>query len=105
MKKILLIGSLFFALSPFAVQATQKVTCESLKQEIAQKIIKNGVSEGDFKLEIIPDEQNVKGNVVTGNEKVVGHCDLGKKKIVYTRFSKSKSLSSNAPSDSTELHE
>ncbi|WP_439153564.1 DUF1161 domain-containing protein [Xenorhabdus littoralis] len=85
-KKILLTGVLFFALSPFAVQASQKVACENLKAEIAQKIIKNGVQESDFKLEVIPNEQ-----AVTDNEKIVGHCDLGKKKIVYVRLAKSTS--------------
>ncbi|WP_340617635.1 DUF1161 domain-containing protein [Xenorhabdus entomophaga] len=83
-KKILLATALLFTLSPFAVQASQKVTCESLKAEIAQKIIKNGVSETDFKLEVIPDDQVAKDNTVNG--KVVGHCDSGKQKIVYIRL-------------------
>ncbi|MBD2810514.1 DUF1161 domain-containing protein [Xenorhabdus sp. Vera] len=82
MKKILLTGALFFVLSPLTVQASQKTTCESLKEEITQKIIKNGVSETNFRLDVVP-----KDDTVVNGGKVVGHCDLGKQKIVYIRLS------------------
>ncbi|PHM60261.1 membrane protein [Xenorhabdus ishibashii] len=88
MKKILLTGALFFAFSPFVVQAqaSQKMTCESLKEEIAQKIIKNGVPQTDFRLELVPSDQVTENNT-TRSGKVVGHCDYGKQKIVYVRLS------------------
>ncbi|WP_422645293.1 DUF1161 domain-containing protein [Xenorhabdus mauleonii] len=89
-KKILLTGALFFVLSPLAAQASQKTTCESLKEEIAQKIIKNGVAETDFKLEIVPKDQAI------SDGKVVGHCGLGKQKIVYTRFTHSNTANTQA---------
>ncbi|MDC9592409.1 DUF1161 domain-containing protein [Xenorhabdus sp. IM139775] len=85
MKKILLTGALFFALSPLAVQASQTITCESLKEEIAQKIINNGVSQKDFRLDLVPSDQATKDNDTS--VKVVGHCDRGKQKIVYIRTS------------------
>nr|WP_208605039.1 DUF1161 domain-containing protein [Xenorhabdus eapokensis] len=87
-KKILLTGALFLVLSPFAVQAqvAQKITCESLKKEIAQKIIKNGVSQTDFRLDLVPSDQVTEKNT-TSSGKVVGHCDHGKQKIVYIRLS------------------
>ncbi|AYA40188.1 DUF1161 domain-containing protein [Xenorhabdus nematophila] len=95
MKKILLTGSLLFVLSPltFATEISQITTCESLKAEITQKIIKNGVSETDFKLEVIPDDQVVKDNAASG--KIVGHCDSGKQKIVYVRLSHTNPVSAN----------
>jgi len=51
-------------------------SCEELKREIAAKIEANGVTE--YTLEIVPNEQ-------IGQKKVVGSCDGGTKKIVYTR--------------------
>ncbi|AOM40075.1 DUF1161 domain-containing protein [Xenorhabdus hominickii] len=83
MKKILLTGVLLFTLSPFVAQAT----CESLKEEIAQKIIKNGVPKTGFKLDIVSSDEVAKDNTVKGNGKMVGYCDHGNKKIIYTRFS------------------
>ncbi|MBI6550549.1 DUF1161 domain-containing protein [Xenorhabdus lircayensis] len=99
-KKILLTGVLFFTLSPFAVQASQNITCESLKAEIAQKIIKNGVSETDFRLEVVPNDQD---NTVKDNGKVVGHCDQGKQKIVYIRLSHTNTVST--PTDDKKSQE
>jgi hypothetical protein len=51
-------------------------SCEELKREIAAKIEASGVTE--YTLEIVPNEQ-------IGQKKVVGSCDRGTKKIVYTR--------------------
>ncbi|WP_175486145.1 DUF1161 domain-containing protein [Xenorhabdus japonica] len=99
-KKSLLTGALFSVFSSFAVhaeQTSQKVTCESLKEEIAKKIIENGVSEADFRLDVVPSDQVNEGNATSG--KVVGHCDLGKKKIVYIRFSQANSIFDKAPND------
>ncbi|PHM74216.1 membrane protein [Xenorhabdus kozodoii] len=100
MKKILLTGALFFAISPFAVQASQKITCESLKEEIAQKIIKNGVPKTDFRLDLVSGGQASENNATSG--KVVGHCDHGKQTIVYVRLSHSNSTGTTptqTPSD------
>ncbi|MDE9431802.1 DUF1161 domain-containing protein [Xenorhabdus bovienii] len=94
-KKILLTGALFFALAPFAVQASQKTTCESLKEIISQKIIDNHVAKEDFRLEVVPNDQ-----VVEGTGKVVGSCDYGKQKIVYIRLS--HTTGSHATSDAKE---
>ncbi|CDG21363.1 conserved exported protein of unknown function [Xenorhabdus poinarii G6] len=101
MKKILLTGALFVALSSFAAQATQdsqKVTCESLKEEIAQKIMKNGVSKTDFRLDLIS------GDHVNTSGKVIGHCDKGKTKIVYIRLSHTSTAPDKAPSDKKSSH-
>ncbi|CAM3872751.1 membrane protein [Xenorhabdus thuongxuanensis] len=99
MKKILLTGALFFALSPFVVQAqdSQKVTCESLKEEIAQKIIKNGVSQTDFSLDLVPSDKVTENN--TTNGKIVGYCDHGKQKIVYVRLSHTDTAPTEIQSD------
>jgi len=50
--------------------------CEELKREIAAKIEANGVN--NYTLEIVPNDQ-------VGEKKVVGSCEGGTKKIVYTR--------------------
>jgi hypothetical protein len=51
-------------------------SCEDLKREIAAKIEANGVKQ--YTLEIVPSDQ-------VGEKKVVGSCEGGTKKIVYTR--------------------
>jgi len=51
-------------------------SCEELKSEIAAKIEANGVKE--YTLAIVPNDQ-------VGQGKVVGSCDGGTKKIVYTK--------------------
>jgi hypothetical protein len=50
--------------------------CEELKSEIAAKIDANNVT--NYTLEIVENEK-------VGDAKVVGSCDGGAKKIVYTR--------------------
>jgi len=50
--------------------------CDELKLEIAAKIEANGVK--DYTLEIVDKDYS-------GEGKVVGTCDGGSKKIVYTR--------------------
>ncbi|HLH06818.1 MAG TPA: DUF1161 domain-containing protein [Terriglobales bacterium] len=52
--------------------------CEELKSEIAQKIEANGVK--SYSLEIVEKEKDAQG-------KVVGTCDGGTKKIVYSKTS------------------
>ncbi|PHM38829.1 DUF1161 domain-containing protein [Xenorhabdus innexi] len=97
MRKFLLTGAMLItAASSFAVQASQDqtpqsnvvtnkvVACDALKEQIAQKIINNGVKQADFKLEVIDNDQ-----AVNDGEKVVGSCNRGKQKIIYTRLSHS----------------
>jgi hypothetical protein len=50
--------------------------CEELKTEIAAKIDANGVK--DYTLDIVPNDQ-------VGEKKVVGSCEGGTKKIVYSK--------------------
>ena len=72
MNKLLIIVAAFAASTPaFAAKP-----CEELKTEIAAKIEANGVK--TYTLDIVPTDQ-------VGDRKVVGSCDGGTKKIVYTR--------------------
>ena len=50
--------------------------CEELKSEIAAKLDAKGVK--NYTLEIVANDQ-------VGDKKVVGSCEAGSKKIVYTR--------------------
>ncbi|WP_392435523.1 DUF1161 domain-containing protein [Yersinia sp. HM-2024] len=81
MKKTLLIGTLLLSLAPLAALAS----CESVKADIAQKIINNGVPESGFKLDIVPNDQ-----VQNARGQVVGHCENDTQKIVYTRITDSE---------------
>ncbi|MEY4475479.1 MAG: hypothetical protein RL248_1246 [Pseudomonadota bacterium] len=81
MKKTFIISMLLFSLAPLAASAA----CESVKAEIAQKIINNGVPESGFKLDIVPNDQ-----VQQAGGQVVGHCDNDTQKIVYTRITDSE---------------
>lgn len=81
MKKMLIISSLLLSLAPLAALAS----CESVKAEIEQKIINNGVPKSSFKLEIIPNDQ-----VQQAGGQVVGHCENDTQKIVYIRIADSE---------------
>lgn len=50
--------------------------CEELKSDIAKKLEANGVK--SYSLEIVPKDKDAQG-------KVVGTCEGGTKKIVYSR--------------------
>lgn len=56
-------------------------SCESVKADISQKIVNNGVPESGFKLEIVPNDQ-----ADQAGGQVVGHCENDTQKIVYTRL-------------------
>jgi hypothetical protein len=60
---------------PFASALAAK-PCEELKSEIAAKLDAKGVK--DYSLEIVANDQ-------AGDKKVVGSCDGGEKKIVYSK--------------------
>jgi hypothetical protein len=75
MKALIAIVALLLIAAP---AMAQRKDCEELKGEIDAKIKNNGVKA--FTLDIVPNEQVKEG---AGN--VVGSCDGGTKKIVYTR--------------------
>ncbi|MGB9095339.1 DUF1161 domain-containing protein [Erwinia sp.] len=62
--------------APLAAQAS----CETVKADINQKIVNNGVPAGDFSLEIVPNDQ-----ADQAGGQVVGHCENDTQKIVYKR--------------------
>lgn len=64
------------ALSLAAFPALAQKPCEALKSEIAAKIQAKGVK--NARLEIVAAEAATDG-------KAVGHCELGKKKILYKK--------------------
>ncbi|MFC0141532.1 DUF1161 domain-containing protein [Erwinia mallotivora] len=76
MKKMKWMLSALVVATPLMVQAS----CETVKADINQKIIKNGVAEGSFSLEIVPSDQ-----ADQAGGQVVGHCDNDSQKIVYKR--------------------
>ncbi|MFS1538704.1 MAG: DUF1161 domain-containing protein [Candidatus Phlomobacter fragariae] len=79
MKNIFLLSLLLcFAVPTMALTSS---SCEDVKQNITDKIVKKGISLDAFKLEIVPTEQ-----IDATKVKVVGHCQNDKFKIVYTRL-------------------
>ncbi|KFC81708.1 hypothetical protein ACVWV0_000131 [Ewingella americana] len=78
MKKTMLAGLAILALAPLAAQAS----CDSVKADITQKIVANGLPEANFKLDIVPNDQ-----ADQAGGQVVGHCENDTQKIVYTKTS------------------
>ncbi|ULR29150.1 DUF1161 domain-containing protein [Dickeya fangzhongdai] len=78
MKKAMLAGTLLLLLTPLMAQAS----CERVRDDIARKIIANGVPESGFELDIVPNDQ-----VSQHGGQVVGHCEQDTQKIVYIRLS------------------
>jgi hypothetical protein len=73
MRSFVTVTVLLFA----SVAAYGAKPCQELKDEIAKKLDENGIK--FYKLEIVPNEK------VKDQGKVVGSCDGGKKKILYSR--------------------
>jgi hypothetical protein len=73
MRSFVTIVLLLFA----SVAAYGAKSCSELKDEIAKKLDDNGIK--FYKLEIVPNDK------VKDEGKVVGSCDGGKKKILYSR--------------------
>jgi len=73
----IVVALLFASMCAFAEGAK---TCDDLKAEIAKKIEANGVK--TYSLEIVAKDKETEADA-----KVVGTCDGGSKKIVYTRTS------------------
>lgn len=71
---------LTFFISGVALADEAPAPCVSLKDNIARKIIRNGVPAVDFKLDIV-----AKDEVAQAEGKVVGNCGFGSHRIVYTR--------------------
>ncbi|MGM3160684.1 DUF1161 domain-containing protein [Dickeya undicola] len=78
MKKVMLTGTLLLLFTPLMVQAS----CERVRDDIARKIIANGVPASGFELDIVPNDQ-----VSQHGGQVVGHCEQDTQKIVYVRLS------------------
>ncbi|ENU1225745.1 MULTISPECIES: DUF1161 domain-containing protein [Providencia] len=76
MKKKLLLPLFALALAPALAQAS----CESVIEEIKQKIINNGVPADNFSLVAVPNDE-----VDASKGQVVGHCQNDSYKIIYTR--------------------
>jgi hypothetical protein len=75
MKPRFIIGALLFV--PVAAHAQAAKPCEELKSDIAKKLEAKGVT--SYSLDIVAKDQDAEG-------KVVGTCEGGTKKIVYTRM-------------------
>ncbi|KFF65158.1 membrane protein [Pectobacterium brasiliense] len=92
MKKTVIFGAALFLVAPLAAQAS----CESVKADITQKIIANGVPESGFTLDIVPNDQ-----VNQAGGQVVGHCESDSHKIVYTRHAEGdvNTESASAPTE------
>ncbi|QGX91457.1 DUF1161 domain-containing protein [Tatumella sp. TA1] len=70
-----------------------QASCESVKADIQQKIIKNGVAESAFSLDVVPNDQaEQQGGLV------VGHCENDQQKIVYKRTADESNTPSQAAS-------
>jgi hypothetical protein len=67
---------LFVAITVASMPAFAAKPCEELKAEIANKIEAKGVK--SYSLEIV-------ANADVADQKVVGSCDGGTKKIIYVR--------------------
>ena len=87
MKKLLLSIMLLSAI-PLAAQAS----CETVKADISQKIIKNGVPESGFTLDVVPNDR-----ADASGGQVVGHCENDTQKIIYQRTNGAEDDSTPAP--------
>ncbi|AFH91962.1 TPA: DUF1161 domain-containing protein [Providencia stuartii] len=76
MKKRLIFPALCLLVAPVLAQAS----CESVIEEIKQKIINNGVPADNFSLVAVPNDE-----AEQAQGQVVGHCQNETYKIIYTR--------------------
>jgi hypothetical protein len=74
MKSLAAIGVLLFV--PLGIHAQERKPCEDLKKEIAAKLDAKGVQ--SYTLDIVEKDKDAEG-------KVVGTCDGGTKKIMYSK--------------------
>lgn len=73
MKKFIAVAALYFFAAPLFAQAKP---CDELKSEISAKLQAKGVKDPDSRLNIVATEE-------VKDQKVVGSCEGGKKKITY----------------------
>jgi hypothetical protein len=92
MKKTLLAGLAVVMLAPLMAQAS----CESVKADITQKIVANGLPESGFKLDIVPNDQ-----ADQSGGQVVGHCGNDSQKIVYMKTADAGDSSAASPKTGT----
>lgn len=92
MKKTLLAGLAVVMFAPLTAQAS----CESVKADITQKIVANGLPESGFKLDIVPNDQ-----ADQSGGQVVGHCGNDSQKIVYTKTADAGDSSAASPKTGT----
>jgi hypothetical protein len=76
MRRTLIAAVVAIALGSLSSVAAQPKDCEQLKTEIAAKLDAKGVK--NYMLEIVPAEK-------VKDEKVVGACEAGSKRVIYTR--------------------
>ena len=87
-----LLSAAFLAL-PLIAHAS----CESVKADISQKIIQNGVPESGFSLDVVANDQ-----VDQAGGQVVGHCENDTQKIVYKRTGRDDEASVPASAGSSQ---
>ncbi|MDZ7278410.1 DUF1161 domain-containing protein [Pantoea eucrina] len=63
-----------------ALPMLAQASCDSVKADISQKIVSNGVAESDFTLDVVPNDQ-----ADQAGGQVVGHCENDTQKIVYKK--------------------
>ena len=85
MKHLPLISAFALAALMSMPAHAEKVDCTTLKQSIEEKMTSHGVK--NFKLDVVDAAQ-------TGDGKVVGSCDGGAHKIVYTKEAKDTTTAS-----------
>lgn len=76
MQKKLLVPLFMVMIAPVFAQAS----CESVIEDIKQKIINNGVPADNFSLVAVPNDE-----VDPSKGQIVGHCQNDSYKIIYTR--------------------
>lgn len=92
MKKTLFAALAVVMLAPLVAQAS----CESVKADITQKIVANGLPESGFKLDIVPNDQ-----ADQAGGQVVGHCGNDSQKIIYSKTAGAGDESNSSPKTGT----
>ncbi len=93
MRSLIVVAVLAFA--PVVISAQAAKPCEELKAEIAKKVEANGVK--SYSLEILLAE---KAKDTEG--KIVGSCEGGARKIVYTRTATPKPTAAAAVAEANK---